>query len=145
MIAFPHRYAVAASSRPTGAIEVTSPGLPALATEAPAEFGGPGDRWSPETLLVAACVDCFLLTFRSVAQASKLEWESLDCDGEGVLDRVDGKTRFTGLTLRARLKVAPGGGDPSRAQRILEKAERACLVTSSLAFEPTLEAVVEGA
>jgi organic hydroperoxide reductase OsmC/OhrA len=108
----------------------------------PAEFGGPGGQWSPETLLVAACVDCFLLTFRSVAQASKLEWQSLDCEGEGIVDRVDGKTRFTGLALRARLRLPAGGGDPSRAQRILEKAERACLVTTSLVFERKLEAEV---
>jgi len=141
MNALPHRYRVDASARPEGAVGVSSPGLPPLSTAAPAEFGGPGDQWSPETLFVAASVDCLILTFRAVAQASKLAWEALDCNAEGVIDRVEGKTRFTGLALRARLRIPPGG-DPERARRVLEKAERSCLVTNSLAFEPTLEVEV---
>jgi organic hydroperoxide reductase OsmC/OhrA len=58
-----------------------------------------GGQWSPETLLVAAAVDCFVLTFRAIAAASKLPWERLSCNGEGTLDRVDGVTRFTALAL----------------------------------------------
>lgn len=144
MQSLPHHYGVAAAAGPEGTVTVSSPGLPSLATAPPREFDGPGDCWSPETLLVAAAVGCFVLTFRAVARASKLEWLSLDCSGEGVLDRVDGRTRFTTLTTRARLRLPPGG-DVERARRLLEKAERGCLVTASLALEPTLEAEVETA
>jgi organic hydroperoxide reductase OsmC/OhrA len=52
--------------------------------------------------------------------------------------------RFTAMRLRARLQV-PAGGDASRAARLLEKAEKSCLVTRSLAFEPSLETEVQGA
>jgi organic hydroperoxide reductase OsmC/OhrA len=38
----------------------------------------PGNAWSPETSLVAAVADCFILTFRGVAQAAKFPWESLE-------------------------------------------------------------------
>lgn len=142
MKSLPHHYGAEATAGPEGNVTISSPGLPPLATAPPREFDGPGDCWSPETLLVAAAVGCFVLTFRAVARASKLEWLSLDCRGEGVLDRVDGRTRFTALTLRARLRLPPGG-DAERARRLLEKAERGCLVAASLAFEPTLEAEVE--
>ena len=139
---FPHRYRAEASGESQGSVTVSAPGLPPISTAAPAEFGGPGDQWSPETLLVAAAVDCFILTFRAIAQASKLPWERLSCSGEGVLDRVDGSTRFTGLELRARLTL-PAGGDAEKATRLLEKSERACLITSSLALQPTLVCDVE--
>jgi organic hydroperoxide reductase OsmC/OhrA len=99
-------------------------------------------QWSPETLLVAAAVDCFVLTFRAIAAASKLPWERLSCSGEGTLDRVDGVTRFTALALQARLTL-PAGGDADKAKRLLEKAERACLVTNSLALQPTLTCDVD--
>jgi peroxiredoxin-like protein len=112
-----------------------------LATAPPPQFGGPGGQWSPETLLVAAAVDCFVLTFRAIATASKLTWESLTCDAEGVLDRAEGVLRFTALHLRAHLRL-PVGGDTGRAQQLLEKAERTCLVSNSLAFRPTLVAAV---
>ena len=60
---FPHHYGVAAQGNVEGTIELSSPGVPDLESAAPAEFGGPGDKWSPETLLSAAVADCFILSF----------------------------------------------------------------------------------
>jgi organic hydroperoxide reductase OsmC/OhrA len=142
--AYPHRYAVSADAEPAGTVRLAATDLPPLATAPPPQFGGPGGQWSPETLLVAAVVDCFVLTFRAIAAASKLSWQALSCDAEGVLDRVEGVTRFTALGLRARLRL-PAGVDPERARRMLEKAERTCLVSNSLAFRPTLETDVTAA
>ena len=70
---FPHHYVAAASAESEGSVEVTSPGLESLETAGPAEFGGPGDLWSPETLLVAAVADCFILGFRAIARAARLK------------------------------------------------------------------------
>jgi peroxiredoxin-like protein len=139
--AYPHRYDVHAAGETAGSVLIRSEGLPTLATAPPPQYGGPGDQWSPETLLVAAAADCFILTFRAVAAASKLAWRRLDCDAEGVLDRADGVVRFTDLHLRVRL-VLPGDGDTDRARRLLEKAEASCLVTNSLKLRPNLVAEV---
>jgi len=141
MQAYPHRYDVEAAAESEGSVLVRSEGLPGLTTGAPPQFGGAGGQWSPETLLVAAAADCFILTFRAIATGSKLSWRRLACDAEGVLDRSDGVVRFTELHLRARL-VVPAGVDTDRAKRLLEKAETVCLVTSSLALRPTLTAEV---
>ena len=83
----PHRYNVGAAAGPEGPVELSSPGVPDLASAPPAEFGGPGDKWSPETLLVAAVADCFILTFKAIARASRFDWSNLSCQVEGVLDR----------------------------------------------------------
>ena len=127
----PHHYSVRASAGAETDVTLTAAGIPALATASAAEFGGPGDRWSPETLLVGAVANCFTLTFRGVARASKLPWNALRCDVTGILDRVDRVTQFTSFDLRAELCVPPGT-DYSLAQRTLEKAERACLIANSL-------------
>jgi len=137
MQAYPHHYEVQGLTETEGHVVVRSEGLPALATAPPAQFDGPGDQWSPETLLMAAVSGCFILTFRAIAAGSKLPWRRLECDAEGVLDRSDGVVRFTALHVRARL-VIPAGGDAERSQRVVEKAEKACLVTNSLAVRPTL-------
>jgi peroxiredoxin-like protein len=139
---FPHHYRVRASAAPEGAVGVESDRLPRLETAAPAEFGGPGDRWSPETLLVAAVADCFVLSFRAVARASQLAWTRLACEVEGTLDRVERVTQFTAFTVRATLAV-PAGTDEARAVRILEKAERGCLISNSLKAPSKLETRVE--
>jgi organic hydroperoxide reductase OsmC/OhrA len=127
----PHHYAVTASACAEGAVDLTADGLPRLTSAAPPEFDGPGDRWSPETLLVGAVGDCFVLTFRAVARASRLPWRSLTCDVTGTLDRIDRVTQFTGFEIHARLEL-PAGVDSLAARRALEKAEAGCLVSRSL-------------
>ncbi len=137
----PHHYAVFASADTLSHVVISSEGLPSLDTAAPAEFGGPGDIWSPETLLVGTVANCFVLTFRAIARASRLEWDSLNCDVSGTLDKIEGVTQFTRFDLTALLTV-PEGSDEKKAHRLLEKAERHCLITSSLKAEPHLNAKI---
>ena len=136
---FPHHYLVSANAEAEGNVALKVDDMPQLVSASPAEFGGPGDQWSPEHLLVASVGDCFILTFRAIAQASKLQWDALEVKTEGVLDRVDRVTQFTGFTVRATLTV-PAGTDEAKAQRLLEKAEGVCLVTASLKAPCHLEA-----
>jgi peroxiredoxin-like protein len=117
--------------------------VPDLRTAPPLDFEGPGDAWSPEQLLLAAVEACFLLTFRSVAQASRLEFVSLSVEAEGVVDRVEGVTRFTEIVLRPRVALPPGT-DGVRVRRALEKAERVCLVSASLDTPIRLEPEITG-
>ena len=141
MEAFPHEYKVAASAASEGDITLTADGLSALTSAPPAQFDGPGDRWSPEDLLVASVVDCFILTFRAYAKHNGLEWTSLDCSATGTLDRVERKTCFTAFTINANL-VLPEGTDAEKAHKLLKKSEENCLVTNSLNSQVTLHAEV---
>ena len=137
----PHHYHVNASAEVDGNVALKADDLPQLITAPPAEFGGPGDQWSPETLLVGAVANCFVLTFRAIARASKLDWKNLECSAEGVLDRVDKVTRFTAVKVTARLTV-PAETNVEKAQRLMEKSEAACLITRSLLAETHLDAQV---
>lgn len=138
MHAYPHVYKTSARAEPKSVVAIYSPGLDIIHTTPPPEFGGPEGNWSPETLLVASVADCFILTFRAISKASKLEWVDLVCDADGILERVDNVTRFTRFDLRARL-VVPDGTDTEKAERILEKSEAVCLITASLNSEVHLE------
>lgn len=143
MQAFPHHYRVGFTAASTdAAIALDSPGLGSLSCAPPTEFGGPGDQWSPETLLVGAIASCFALSFRSVADASKFAWKSLRCEVDGTLDRVDRVTRFTTVSLAVELEI----DDPAaidRADRLLHKAEEICLITNSLNAEVSFQARVK--
>ena len=138
MQALPHIYTVSTQGSPEGLVTLSSPGVPTLDTAPPAEFGGPGDEWSPETLFAGAVADCFILSFRAVARAGKLQWQSLRCDTEAVLDRVERVTRFTEMTLKVELTVADGT-DLEQAEKLLKKAKAVCLITNSLNCECALE------
>lgn len=138
---YPHIYVAAASGAPSGPVPVTSPGVAELATTAPPQFDGPEGFWSPETLLTASVANCFILTFRAVSRAAKLEWLGLECTVEAVLERVDGITQFSRFKTVATLTVPPGT-DTGMAKQLLEKAEHGCLVANSLRGKRTLESSV---
>lgn len=138
---YPHNYVVRAAAAAEENVVLSSPGLNDLESASPAEFGGPGDQWSPETLLVAAVADCFILSFRAIARAAKFEWKTLSCDVNGVLEKVERVTQFTGFDVQATLEI-PEGMREDKALRLLEKAERSCLITNSLKAGSHLQAKV---
>lgn len=134
----PHVYTTRLSGGAEGYAIAGSAGVPELRMAPPADFDGPGDAWSPEQFLLAAVEACFFFTFRAVAQASRLLFTALELSGEGTVDRKDGATRFTRIVLRPRLTL-PAGTDHARALRIIEKSEKACLISASLSTPVSLE------
>jgi organic hydroperoxide reductase OsmC/OhrA len=138
---FPHRYRVRVGIAPEGEVSLDSEGLAQLRSLPPPEFGGPGGYWSPETLMLAAVGDCMTLTFRAIAKASRFEWRELAADVEGLLERIDGNSRFTAITIRVRL-VVPPGTDVERSKRLLDKAVHGCPVSNSLTARKHVEAEI---
>ncbi len=138
----PHFYVVSANADTDSHVVLSSEGLESLETAGPPEFGGPGDLWSPETLLVGSVANCFILSFRAIARASKFEWVSLSCDVSGTLDKIDRVTQFTSFDLRVELTVPPGTTE-KKALRLLEKAEHHCLITNSMKAVTRLSARVQ--
>ena len=141
----PHHYTVSAHGKSDTNVTLSSRGLRDLDTAGPPEFGGPGDVWSPETLLVGAVADCFILSFRATARAARLEWDSLSCSVIGTLDKIDRVTQFTAYDITAELTLPASSDDKAddkKALRLMEKAEKHCLITNSLKAATTLQASV---
>lgn len=137
----PHTYTVTASAQTDGQITVTPEGQQPLASNAPVQFNGPGDAWSPEDLFVASVADCFILTFRAVAKHAGLPWSAIQCDAAGELDKVDGVMQFSKIVLTATLRVS-ADADATQADQLLHKAEQHCLVSNSLKCPVTLQVQV---
>lgn len=110
----------------------------------PPEFaGGIPSKWSPEHLLVAAVNSCLMTTFLAIAENSKLEFISFKSYANGKLEKVDGKFMISEIILSPTL-VLPEGANMERAERILQKAEAACLISNSvkatIVFQPHIVA-----
>jgi peroxiredoxin-like protein len=93
-------------------------------------LGEPG-RWTPEHFLVAAVASCFVSTFSGIAEKSRLGFASFHLDAEGVLGNEDGTWRFTEIELRPIVTIFKEE-DRERVIRLLEKAEKSCLIARSL-------------
>jgi organic hydroperoxide reductase OsmC/OhrA len=139
----PHYYKVASDAAPDSHVCLRSEGVVDILSTAPREFGGSGEHWSPEGLLVAAVADCYILSFKALARASKLDWLAIKCDATGKLDRVDKTNKFTEFELTVALTIETAA-NRSIAERLLEKAKAICLITNSLNAECVVHARIEG-
>lgn len=116
-----------------------APALPTLAVDAPPEFKGHEGVWTPEHLFVASVNSCFMTTFLAIAENSKLEVVKFNANAEGKLEKVEGQgLMITHITLRPTV-IIKSSRDAERALRILEKAEKHCLITNSIRTETKLE------
>jgi len=127
-----HSYRVSASSTllRSGVAEIR--GIePAIPFSAPPEFGGVEGHWTPEHFFVVAVASCYVSTFSGTADISHLDFLSLDLKAEGILEKLDGALQFSRIILHPVVKLTREE-DRSRALRLLEKAEKNCLIARSL-------------
>jgi organic hydroperoxide reductase OsmC/OhrA len=101
-----------------------------LTAAIPPEFAGPGGGYSPEDFYALALINCFIATFKVIAERSKLEYETIQASGTLTVDRDDQGAPWMKHFL---LEVELGGArDPERAGRLLEKASQSCLILNSV-------------
>ena len=97
--------------------------------------------WSPEHLFTAAVNSCFMTTFLSIAENSKLDFISFSCEGKGKLEQVEGKFLMTEVLLEPTLVIV-NEADKEKAERILQKSEAACLISNSIKSKVTLSTTI---
>jgi uncharacterized OsmC-like protein len=100
--------------------------------------GGAGDVPCSGDLLLGALAACQEITLRMVAAAMGIELEALEVEAIGDLDLrgtlgLDRQTPvgFTRIRCETRVSVKDDGR-PERARRLLENAERYCVVLNTL-------------
>ncbi|MBK8292057.1 MAG: OsmC family protein [Flammeovirgaceae bacterium] len=113
-------------------LNVPTNGSGCIAVATPPEFpkGIPG-IWSPEHLFTASVSSCLMTTFLAIAENSKLEFIAFQCDSKGKLEQVEGKYLMTEVILEPTVTISQEK-DRERAERVLSKAEAACLISNSI-------------
>ena len=97
--------------------------------------------WSPEHLFTAAVNSCFMTTFLSIAENSKLEFTNFSCSAIGKLEQVEGKYLMTEVLLKPILTLR-SISDNDKAERILQRSEGACLISNSVKASVTLQTTI---
>ncbi len=87
--------------------------------------------WSPEHLFTSAVSSCFMTTFLSIAEKSKLEFSKFSCTAKGKLDQIDGKFAMSEIALEPVLTIH-SESDRDKALKLLEKSETYCLISNSI-------------
>jgi organic hydroperoxide reductase OsmC/OhrA len=120
---------------------VSVAGKPDIHGSAARVFHGDVDRWNPEEMLIAALVQCHLLSYLYVAVQNGIVVEGYEDAAEGVLlTTPDGGGRFREVVLRPVVTIS--AGDPELAATLHVEANRLCFIASSVNFpvrhEPTV-------
>jgi len=117
---------------------LTVPGKPSVEVATPPEFKGHEGIWSPEDLYVAAVNSCIMTTFLAYAARAGLAFDAYDSAAEGLLEFADDRFAFTKVVVRPRIALR-SAEERAKAEDVLRKAERDCLVSNSIRAEVTLE------
>jgi organic hydroperoxide reductase OsmC/OhrA len=121
-------------------VQVESPVLTAVITTViPPPFkNGVAGSWSAEHLFLASIASCFTHTFQHLAELSELPFESLSCNISGDAEMVNGVFAFHKALLFPTL-VIPLEAYRDKAESVLEKAERNCIISNSVKTKVVIE------
>jgi len=115
-----------------------------LEVATPPEFpSGVAGVWSPEHYYTAAVVSCFMTTFLAIAEMSKLSYVSFECASKGILSKDENNHYLMSKVVLMPTLVIDREEDVDKAERILQKAEKACLITNSIKSEVELHTTVQ--
>lgn len=109
-----------------------------LTIATPPEFPkGEANIWSPEHYFLAAVNGCLLTTFLAVAENFKLDFTDFKSDSVGRLEVVDRKYLISEVELKPVVTIKKEE-DRELAEKVLEKSEKACLISNSIRSKVTL-------
>jgi peroxiredoxin-like protein len=108
----------------------------------PPQFGGMEGRWSPEDLLLSAVASCFTSTFHALAERSRFHFTDLEVEVRGCVSKSESGYMFSEIVIRPTVKISADEDRP-RAERLMEKAKRLCLVSRALAVKQKFEPLVQ--
>ena len=115
-----------------GCIEVATP------PEFPKGIAG---IWSPEHLFTASVASCIMTTFLAIAENSKLSFSNFSCSAKGKLEKVDKRFVMTEVLVEPTVTLF-NEEDRDRANRVLEKTERECLISNSIKSKVTMNSIL---
>jgi organic hydroperoxide reductase OsmC/OhrA len=112
-----------------------------IAAAIPPEFSGPGKGQSPEDFYALAVLNCFVATFKVIAEKSNLSYSRLETEGDLEVDLNEQKRPWM-----ARMKITAklySPSDAEKAHRLLDKATHQCLIHNSIKTAVTFEFAIE--
>jgi len=137
-----HTYTTAVEWTKEKRAALSSRGLPTIEVATPPNFpGGHEGIWSPEHLYTAAAEVCLMTTFLSFAERANLDFLSYKSEADGILDKVEKSLLMTRIHIKPTITVA-NEADREEALKLIERAERYCLISNSMKSEVTVEAIV---
>lgn len=103
----------------------------------PPEFEGPGGTYSPEDLYALSLMNCYLATFKYIAEKSKLTYSEILGSAELFVDKGEEKSPWMEhVNIRMELN---GCENKERALGLMEKTKAHCMIINSVKTKVNFE------
>jgi organic hydroperoxide reductase OsmC/OhrA len=106
-------------------------GKPTIDISSPPEFKGIPNVWTPEDLFVASAEICTMSTFLSFGGRKNIPLISYKSTADGLLEFVDGKYRFTTITVKPEIVVG-SSWTRDMVEAVVHEAHDNCLIANSM-------------
>lgn len=124
---------------------LSSEGMPDITVATPPQFPkGVPNIWSPEHLLLASVNVCVMVTFAAIADNSNFPFISYSATAKAKLEKVEGRYMISEVEISPEI-VVHDEKDKEKAQRIIEKSEKSCLISNSIKAKVSLNPVIKTA
>jgi organic hydroperoxide reductase OsmC/OhrA len=138
-----HTEKVSSFKRHNRAYVLESHSKPPIPGSSDPGFRGDPSRWNPEDLLVAALSSCHHLFFMYLCGQAGIEVLRYEDHADGTMEEnPDGSGQFTQVTLRPKVRLAPGS-DVKKAEGIHHASHEKCFIARSVTFPVRNEPVFE--
>ena len=113
---------------------ISANGKPPIPASSDPAFRGDPSRYNPEDLLVASLSSCHMLWYLHLCAVNHVTVLAYEDAPSGVMnENDDGSGEFVRVTLRPKVKIAPGD-DQARAVALHHEAHALCFVARSVNF-----------
>ncbi|MGP4059241.1 OsmC family protein [Halobacillus sp. H74] len=107
----------------------------------PKEMNGPDIGTNPDEMLLGAAATCYIISLAAMIERANLPLKELDMESEGIVDVTEGVFTYKKIIHRPRVLLSSEAdvGDLNKLNRLIEKAEKNCMISKAIEGNVELE------
>lgn len=100
----------------------------------PPEMDGPGVGTNPDEMLLGAAATCYVITLAAMIERTKLPLQEMSLDSEGIVDVTNGVITYKKIIHKPKviLQEDSSEADHKKLEKLVEKAEKSCMISRAL-------------
>ncbi|MEN2767231.1 OsmC family protein [Ornithinibacillus xuwenensis] len=107
----------------------------------PKEMDGPGVGTNPDEMLLGAAATCYIITLAAMIERASLPLKEMALESEGIVDVTKGVFTYKKIIHRPTVALTDeaGDGDYQLVKKLVEKAEKSCMISRAIQGNVELE------
>lgn len=107
----------------------------------PPEMDGPGIGTNPDEMLLGAAATCYVITLAAMIERANLPLQEMSLESEGIVDVSNGVFSYKKIIHKPTVALTSKAtsDDYSKLEKLVEKAEKTCMISRAIQGNVKLE------